>query len=111
MVNVTKKATWTRRAALPDDANFCRPVKKKVPELFDLGLTNMTVNFPNPRNSIYDIEGAVPCNVKFNPRLRCPTAVYRKPSQVFPKNFRVDLKKMDKDRLVQNVKNVLGDDE
>ena len=49
MVNVTKKAIWTRRAALPESTNFARPSAKEAIELFDLSLTKTTVDFPNPR--------------------------------------------------------------
>ena len=94
VVNVTKQAIWTRRAALPDDANFCRPSKQAAIELFDLSLTNMSVNFPNPRNKLTDLEGPVPRNVEYDPRLYYPPDVYRQPEPSFPKDFKIDIRKM-----------------
>ena len=51
IVNVTKKAIWTRKAALPESTNFARPSGEEAIELFDLGLTKTTVNFPDPHAS------------------------------------------------------------
>lgn len=94
VVNVTKDAIWTRRAALPDDANFSRPAKKDAIALFDLSLTHTTVDFPNPQNSITDLEGPVPRNVEFDPRHYYPPDVYRKPEPAFPKDFKIDIKQV-----------------
>ena len=47
IVNVTKTAIWTRKAALPESTNFARPSAKEAIELFDLSLTKTTVDFPN----------------------------------------------------------------
>src|SRR5208282_3646883 len=52
IVNVTKKAIWTRKAALPEAANFARPSVAEAKELFDLSLSHTTIDFPNPRNTV-----------------------------------------------------------
>ncbi|HEY2886161.1 MAG TPA: hypothetical protein VGJ08_13180, partial [Rhizomicrobium sp.] len=94
VVNVTKDAIWTRRAALPEDANFSRPSKEDAIGLFDLSLTHTTVDFPNPRNKLADIEGPVPRNVEYDAHLWYPPDVYRKPQPYFPQDFKIDIKQM-----------------
>ena len=112
VVNVTKKAIWTRKAALPEDANFARPSKKEAIELFDLSLTNTSVNFPNPKYaSLTEIEGPVPRNSEYDAHLYYPPDVYRKPDFVWPQNFKIDLKKMVTDKIMQKVKAVFGSDD
>jgi ribonuclease Z len=66
VVNVTKEAIWMRRATLPEDANFCRPSAKEAIELFDLRLTHTTVDFPNPRDTVAEVEGLVLRNVEYD---------------------------------------------
>ena len=109
VVNVTKEAIWTRRAALPEDANFCRPAKRDAIELFDLSLTHATVDFPNPRNLVAEIEGPVPRNVEFDPHLYYPPDVYRKPDPVFPKDFKIDIKKVVREKIEQKLKAKAGE--
>jgi ribonuclease Z len=109
VVNVTKDAIWTRRAALPEDANFCRPSKKEAVELFDLSLTHTTVDFPNPRTSLAENEGPVPRNVEYDPHLYYPPDVYRKPDPVFPKNFKIDIKQMMAEKIEAKVQAKLDD--
>jgi ribonuclease Z len=111
VVNVTKKAIWTRKAALPESANFARPSRKEAIDLFNLSVTNTTVNFPNPRHVYSDIEGPVPRNQEFDPKDYYPPDVYRKPDPVWPKNFKIDVVKMLRDKIVSKVKSIFGDDE
>ena len=99
VVNVTKEAIWTRKAALVEDANFSRPSPKDAIELFDLGPGKTTINFPNPRNSVAEMEGPVPRNVEFDAHLWYPPDVYRKPNPVFPKDFKMDVKQMVQEKL------------
>jgi hypothetical protein len=40
-----------------------------------------------------------------------PPDVYRKPNPVFPKGFKIDLKKMLRDKVVSRIRSVFGDDE
>jgi ribonuclease Z len=111
VVNVTKKAIWTRRAALPDSTNFARPSPKEAIELFDLSLTKTTVDFPNPRYVYTDLEGPVPRNVEVDPKLYYPPDLYRKPDGFFPRNFKIDLKQMLRDKIMSKVKAVFGYDD
>ena len=112
VVNVTKKAIWTRKAALPESTNFARPSKQEAMELFGLSLTKTTVDFPNPKHaSLTEIEGPVPRNVEIDPKDYYPPDVYRKPNPIWPKDFKIDIKKMLGDKIVQKIKAVFGADE
>ena len=112
VVNVTKKAIWTRKAALPESTNFARPSAKEAKELFDLSLTNSTVNFPNARHVLADIENpATRAALEIDPKLYYPADVYRKPNPIWPKNFKIDIKKMVREKIVQKIKSVFGADE
>ena len=111
VVNVTKKAIWTRKAALPDGANFCRPSKDEAKELFDISLTHTTVDFPNPKRTLAENEGPIPRNVEYDARLYYPPDVYRKPDPNWPKDFKIDIKKMIKDKIVNKIKSIFGGDE
>ena len=111
VVNVTKKAIWTRKAALPETANFARPSAKEAKELFDISLTNTAVNFPNAKHVLADIEGPEPRNVEIDPKLYYPPDVYRKPEPSWPRDFKIDLKKMVRERIVSRIKSLFADDE
>jgi ribonuclease Z len=110
IVNVTKKAIWTRKAALPESTNFARPSAKEAIELFDLGLTKTTVNFPDPKYTVSDIEDPASRNVEYDAKLYYPPDVYRKPNPVFPKGFKIDLKQMLRDKVVSKIRSVFSDD-
>jgi ribonuclease Z len=94
VVNVTKDAIWTRRAALPEDANFARPSKADAIALFDISPAHLTVEFPNPRLGVTDIEASFPRSEEYDAKLWYPTDVYRKPQPSFPRDFKIDLKKV-----------------
>ena len=111
VVNVTKKAIWTRKAALPESTNFARPSRAEAIQLFDISLTKTTVDFPNPRHVYTDLEGPVPRNQEYDAKLYYPADVYRKPDGFFPKNFKIDIKAMLRDKIVQKIKAVFGADE
>jgi hypothetical protein len=76
-----------------------------------LGAGKTTVDFPNARHNYTDIEGPIPRNVEYDPKLYYPPDVYRKPNPIWPKNFKIDIKKMVRDRVVQKLKVVFGGDE
>jgi ribonuclease Z len=111
VVNVTKEAIWTRKAALPESTNFARPSGKEALELFDISLTKTTVNFPDPKNTLADIEDPAARSVEYDAKLYYPPDVYRKPNPIFPKGFKIDIKKMLKDKIVQKIKSTFGNDE
>ncbi len=108
VVNVTKNAIWTRKAALPISANFARPSRKEAIELFDLSLTKTTVDFPNPRHTYTDIESPVPRSVEFDAKDWYPPDVYRKPDPIWPQNFKIDISKMVREKIISKVKEVFG---
>ena len=112
VVNVTKKAIWTRKAALPDGANFTRPSRADAIDLFDLSLTQTSVNFPNPKHASYaEIEGPVPRNVEYDAKLYYPPDVYRKPNPVWPQNFKIDVAKALKDKVMSKIKSIFSDED
>ena len=81
-------------------------------DLFDLGITKTTVDFPNPRHAAFtDLEGPIPRNVEYDPKDYYPPDVYRKPNPIWPQNFKIDLKKMIGEKIVQKIKAVFGADE
>jgi hypothetical protein len=45
VVNVTKDAIWTRKAAIPEAGNMARPSPRDAVALFDLTPTNLQVSF------------------------------------------------------------------
>jgi ribonuclease Z len=69
IVKVTKKAIWTRKAAIPESANFARPSAKEAIELFNLSLTNTVINFPNPRTSVAEQEEPFPRSTEYDATL------------------------------------------
>jgi ribonuclease Z len=87
VVNVTKNAIWTRKAALPRAANFARLSRQEAIELFDLSITKPTIDFPNPRHTYSDIESPVQRNVEFDAKDWYPPSVYRNPNPIWPQNF------------------------
>ena len=94
MVNVTKDAIWTRKAALPDAAMPRQPSPKEAIALFDLSPAQTFVRFPDPRHSVADIQEPFVREQEIDPRKYYPADVYRKPSTVFPDGYRIDVKKM-----------------
>ena len=108
IVNVTKKAIWTRKAALPESTNFARPSASDAKELFGIGPTKTTVNFPDPKYTLPDIEDPATRTAEYDPKLYYPADVYRKPNPVFPKGFKIDIKKMIVERVVSRVRAVFG---
>lgn len=111
IVNVTKDAIWTRKAALPDSTNFARPSAREAIELFDLSLTNTTVRFPDPRHTLPDIENPAVRANEYDARLYYPPDVYRKPNPVFPKGFSIDIKKMLGQGIIKKIKSFFGVEE
>jgi ribonuclease BN (tRNA processing enzyme) len=109
VVNVTKDAIWTRKAALPESANFARPSKQEAVELFDISLTNLTVDFPNPRHVYTDIEGPAPRNLEYDAKLYYPPDVYRKPDGFFPKDFKINIMQMLAGKIGAKVDTKIGD--
>ena len=112
IVNVTKKAIWTRKAALPESTNFARPSSREAKELFDISPPlKMTVYFPDPKYVVSDIEDPATRKAEIDAKLYYPPDVYRVPNPIFPKGFKIDIKKMVREKIVQKIKSVFGADE
>jgi len=69
------------------------------------------VNFPDPKHTFADIEDPASRNVEYDAKLYYPPDVYRKPNPVFPNGFKIDIKKMLRDKLMTRVKSIFGYDE
>jgi ribonuclease Z len=110
IVNVTKKAIWTRKAALAESTNFARPSGKDAIELFDISLSKTTVNFPDPKRTLADIEDPAARDVEYDAKLYYPPDVYRKPNPVFPVGFKINIKQMLRDKIVSKIKGIFGGD-
>ena len=112
IVNVTKKAIWTRKAALAHSTNFARPSTAEAKELFGISPPlKMTVNFPDPKYVVSDIEDPATRKAEIDAKLYYPPDVYRKPNPIFPKGFKIDLRKMIREKLINKVKSVFtGED-
>lgn len=68
VVNITKDAIWTRKAALPDAGNMTRPSPADAVELFGLSATNLKVTFPNARRLLADNVEADILNSDIDPK-------------------------------------------
>ncbi|MGH8614194.1 MAG: guanitoxin biosynthesis MBL fold metallo-hydrolase GntH, partial [Gammaproteobacteria bacterium] len=102
VVNVTKNAIWTRKAALPESTNFARPSKREAIELFGLSPTKTTVDFPDRRYILTDLESGSR-DQEYDPKLYYPADVYRKPDPFFPTGFKIDIKKMVMEKIGKKV--------
>ncbi|WP_094555537.1 guanitoxin biosynthesis MBL fold metallo-hydrolase GntH [Synechococcus sp. 1G10] len=112
VVNVTKKAIWTRKAALPESANFSRPSAKEAMELFDISLNKTTVDFPNPRRRLSDIEDPETRRaLEIDPKKYYPPDVYREPNPNWPKDFKIDIKSIVKDKIVKKIQSIFWGNE
>lgn len=94
VVNVTKDAVWTRKAAIPDAGNMARPSPRDAVGLFDLTPANLEVRFPDPRHTVVDIQEQGVRDQEINPKQYYPTELYREPNRVFPNGFKIDVRKM-----------------
>lgn len=106
VVNVTKEAIWTRKAALPESAMPARPSAKEAIALFNLGITQTEVVFPNPRRTIPEMQEQSVRDQEFDPRSYYPPNVYRQQNKFPPKDLRISVPKM----IWSNVKRKLFGD-
>jgi ribonuclease Z len=94
VVNVTKDAVWSRKAALPDGGNMTRPSPADAVELFDLSPANLKVTFPNARRQLADLVEADVLAGDIDPKKYYPPDVYRVPNKDYPKDFTVDVREI-----------------
>jgi ribonuclease BN (tRNA processing enzyme) len=103
VVNVTKDAIWTRKAALPAETNFSRPSKEDAIALFGISPAHLEIDFPNPKSSLTEIEEPFPRSEEYDAKLWYPADVYRKPEPFFPKDFKIDIKQMIAQKMEKKV--------
>jgi len=94
VVNVTKTAIWTRKAAIPDCGAMARPSTADAVELFGLTPANLKVTFPNPRNVLADQLEASILNGDIDPKMYYPVGVYRAPVKDYPRNYTIDVREL-----------------
>ncbi|MEY9581995.1 hypothetical protein [Sinorhizobium fredii] len=94
VVNVTKDAIWTRKAAIPDAGNMARPSPAEAVELFGLTPTNLKVTFPNPRNPLADQLESEILNGDIDPKRYYPPDVYREPKKDYPRDYTIDVREI-----------------
>ena len=105
VVNVTRDAIWTRKAALPDAANPARPTTEEAKELFDLSLRNHKIVFPTPRHSLEDVQEPFVREQEIEKEKYYPSDVDRDLVRSFPEGFEIDLPTM----VAQKVKEKVTD--
>ena len=94
VVNVTKDAVWTRKAAIPDCGAMARPTPAQAIELFDLSPTNLKVKLPNPKRSLADLLEADILNGDIDPKKYYPPDLYREPNKSYPKDLTIDVRQL-----------------
>ena len=99
VVNVTKDAVWTRKAAIPEAGNMTQPSPRDAVELFDLSPANLEVRFPNPRHTRADIQEPFVREREIDPKKYYPPDVYRVPQPNFPKGFKIDVRQVAQKKL------------
>jgi ribonuclease Z len=67
------------------------------------------VNFPDPKNTLADIEDQAARNVEYDSKLYYPPDVYRKPNPVFPNGFEIDVNRMIGEKIAAKVKSKFED--
>jgi hypothetical protein len=67
------------------------------------------VDFPNARKTLSDIEDPdTRAALEIDPRKYYPPDVYRTPNPNWPKDFKIDIKKMLGDKIMQRIKSLFG---
>ena len=99
VVNVTKDAVWTRKAAIPEAGNMARPSPRDAIGLFDLSPTNLEVRFPNPRHTVADMQEQAVRDREIDPKKYYPPDLYREPQRNFPNDFKIDVRQIVQKKL------------
>ena len=99
VVNVTKDAVWTRKAAIPEAGNMSRPSPRDAIGLFDLSPTNLEVRFPNPRHTVADMQEPAVRDREIDPKKYYPLDLYRAPQRNFPNGFKIDVRQVVQTKL------------
>ena len=104
VVNVQKDAIWTRMAALADSPNQGRPSQDEAKEMFDLSLTHLEIDFPDPEHSVDDVQEQFVRDKEIDPNLYYPSDVNRPTGGDFPKGFKIEIPKMIAQKLMDKLK-------
>ena len=107
VVNVTKDAIWTRKAAFPDSAMPARPKPAEAIALFGLGPSSTKINFPNARHYLEDLVSKETLDSQIDPRRYYPKDVSRKITPNFPRDFSIDVKQMMQAKLKKKLESKL----
>ena len=99
VVNVTKDAVWTRKAAIPEAGNMSRPSPRDAIGLFDLSPANLEVKFPNPRHTVADMQEPAVREREIDPKKYYPSDMYREPQRNFPNGFKIDVRQVVQKKL------------
>ena len=110
VVNVTKDAVWTRNSALSEAASPARPSPSEAKELFDLGPTHLSVDFPDPVHNVTDVQEEFVREKEIDPNLYYPEDVKRDLVRVFPKGFKIEIPKMVAQKVGEKLKSRFGRD-
>ncbi len=103
VVNVTKDAIFTRKAALPESGFPAQLTTSQAIENFGIGITNPDIVFPTPRHSVLDIQEKYVRDQEFDPRDEFPPGAYRVQNRIFPEKLRISVPK----RIWNNLKQAI----
>src|SRR5262245_2097233 len=105
VVNVTKDAIWTRKAAFPESAMPSRPKPAEAMALFDISPTQTKIKFPKPVHYLEDLVSKDTIKAQIDPRLYYPKDVSRPVTPNFPREFSIDVKQMVEAKLKRKLEN------
>ena len=111
VVNVTKDAVWTRKAAIPEAGNMARPSPRDAIGLFDLSPTNLEVRFPNPRHTVADMQEQAVRDREIDPKQYYPPDLYREPQRNFPNGFKIDVRQIVQRKVREMQSKLTGEQE
>jgi ribonuclease BN (tRNA processing enzyme) len=101
VVNVTKEAIWTRKAAFPDSSAMARLSPSQSAELYGLGPGKTDVVFPKPAHTLYELQEPFVRDQEYDPKLYYPEGLYRKPDPIFPPGLKISIANMAASNLMQ----------
>ena len=70
------------------------PAKSEAVDLFDLGPTHLSIDFPDPIHNPAEIQEQYVRDMEIDPHLYYPADVDRDLIRVFPKGFKIEIPKM-----------------
>jgi ribonuclease Z len=107
VTNVTKNAIWTRMAAIPEAANAAKPSGKDAKELFGISATNLTVEFPTPKHTVFDIQDQSIRDLEIDKERYYPRDVDRDLVRTFPPT-KIEIPRMIAKKLGEKIRDRIG---